>query len=350
MCPMTSAQRIFTTLSHQEPDRVPLVLTLTIHGARELGLGIREYFESPGNVVEGQLRMLRKYGHDALYGFFHAPLEAQAWGGEVVFAEDGPPNSGEPALGPHAPVSALKAPDPGADPGLGKVLAAIAGMKARVGDEVPILGVVMSPFSLPVMQLGFPRYLDLLLEDRREFGRLMELNIPYCQAWANAQLAAGATAIVYFDPLASPTMIPRELYLETGFPVARRTLAGIQGATATHLASGRTLGILDDLAATGTAAVGVSWSEDLALVKARCRGRLSVIGNLNALEMSHWTREAAEQHVKEALAKAGPGGGFILADNHGEIPWQVPEDTLLAISAAVQEWGRYPLAWALAHA
>jgi uroporphyrinogen decarboxylase len=94
----------------------------------------------------------------------------------------------------------------------------------------------------------------------------------------------------------------------------------------------------------------VSSSEDLAQVKARCKGRLTVIGSLNGIAMANWTPAEAERQVKEALAKAGAGGGFILADNHGEIPWQVQEETLLAISAAVREWGQYPLGRALAHA
>lgn len=40
------------------------------------------------------------------------------------------------------------------------------------------------------------------------------------------------------------------------------------------------------------------------------------------------------------------GGGFIFSDDHGEPPWQVPEEILDAISDAVQGWGKYPLAWA----
>ncbi len=53
--------------------------------------------------------------------------------------------------------------------------------------------------------------------------------------------------------------------------------------------------------------------------------------------------EEAEQAVKDLAQKAGSGGGLILSDNHGEIPLQVKEDTLLAISEAVNRWGRYPL-------
>ena len=350
MCAMTSAQRVFTTLSHQEPDRVPLALNLVLRGARELGLGMREYFSDPAHVVEAQLRLQRKFGSDVLFGFFHAPIEYEAWGGEVVFTEDGPPNSGAPVLRPDEPLSTLQVPDLAASPGLLKVLRSIEGMKARVGDEVPILGVAISPFSLPVMQLGFDRYIDLLLSEREEFWPLMAKNIAFCQAWANAQFAAGASAIVYFDPLASPTLTPRPLYQETGFKVAKQTSAGLQGPTVTLLASGRTLGVIDDLVGTGTLGVGVSWSEDLAQVKAACQGRLTMIGNLNGLDMIRWSQSETEKTVKETLAKAAPGGGFILCDTHGEIPLGVPDDTLMALSESVREWGRYPLEWVPVHA
>jgi uroporphyrinogen decarboxylase len=145
--------------------------------------------------------------------------------------------------------------------------------------------------------------------------------------------------------VSSPTIIPRDLYLQTGFLVAKRTLTRIKGPTATHLASGRCLFIVDDVAQAGTAIIGTSVLEDLAETKAACKGKLTVLGNLNGIEMRRWTPAQTETAVKEALAKAGPGGGYILADNHGEIPWQVPEDVLMAISNAVHKWGQYPLDW-----
>ena len=91
--------------------------------------------------------------------------------------------------------------------------------------------------------------------------------------------------------------------------------------------------------------MGVSVLEDLAEIKAACRGKLTVLGNLNGIEMRRWTEKDAEKAVKEAIAKAGPGGGYILSDNHGEIPWQVPDEVIMAISEAVRKWGRYPLKW-----
>ncbi len=342
---MTSMQRALTTLGHQEPDRVPLFLLPTMHGAKLLGMTIKEYFSKPDHVVEGQLRLRARYGLDCICAFFYGAAEVAAFGGEVVFREDGPPNSGEPFLRDPERIGSLEPPAVAESPVLANTLAAARELKARVGDDAPIIGVVMSPFSLPVMQMGFDNYFDLIFQRPELFWRLMRVNEEFCVAWANAQLAAGATIICYFDPVSSTTIVPRQVYLETGQRVAKSTLARIKGPTATHLASGRCLGIVDDIAQTGTAVLGVSVLEPLAEIKAACRGKLTVLGNLNAIEMRGWTAAQAEEKVKLAIAAAGPGGGFILSDNHGEIPFQVSDDTLMAVAEAARRWGRYPLTW-----
>ncbi len=342
---MNSMQRVLTTMGFKEPDRVPLFLFTGLQGARELDLSIEDYFSRSDYVVEGQMRLLKKYRGDCLNGFFYAALELQAWGGEAIFQPDCPPNAGPAIIQRPEHIDSLQPPRVADSPFLLRVLETIRQLKARVGDSVPIIGTVISPFSLPVMQMGFDRYIELIYEQPERLAKLMRINEAFCVDWANAQLVAGATAIGYFDPVSSVTVIPRELYLQTGQPIAKRTLASINGPVATHLASGRCLPIIDDIAATGSAALGVSALEDLATLKTAAQGKLTLIGNLNGIEMRHWTNQQAEQAVKSAIAKAGRGGGFILADNHGEIPWQVPEETLLVIADAVERWGRYPLDW-----
>jgi uroporphyrinogen decarboxylase len=59
--------------------------------------------------------------------------------------------------------------------------------------------------------------------------------------------------------------------------------------------------------------------------------------------MRRWNQAETEAAVRSAIAQAGPGGGFILAENHGEIPWQVPDDVLMAVAESVRRWGRYSL-------
>jgi uroporphyrinogen decarboxylase len=342
---MNSLERVLTALSHREPDRVPLFLLTTLHGAKELGLSIRDYFSRAEQVAEGQLRLRSKYRSDCYYGFFHAALEYEAWGGEVLYFPDGPPNAGAPVIARPEDIDRLRPPPVKDAPGLARVLETLRQIKARSDGSAPIIGVAISPFSLPVMQMGFGPYLELMHEQPRRLQRLQRLNEEFCVEWANAQLAAGATAICYFDPVASTTIIPRTLYLKTGQPLAQRTLARIHGPAAVHLASGRALPLVADIAAAGAAALGVSSLENLAELKAAAQGRLSLIGNLNGVAMRRWTPEQAAAEVKRAIALAGRGGGFILSDQHGEIPWQVPDEVLLAIGAAVERWGRYPLDW-----
>lgn len=342
---MTPMQRVVTALSHREPDRVPFFLLPALQGARELGLSIRDYFSRPEQVAEGQCRLQAKFGHDCLYAFYYAALEVEAWGGEVIFNNDGPPNAGLPIIRQPEDISRLIPPLIETSPVLQRVLETTRQLAKRTQGEIPIIGVVMSPFSLPVMQMGFEAYLLLLHEQRDLFNHLLRLNEAFCVAWANAQCAAGANAICYFDPVSSSTIIPRSLYLETGFPCARRMLARIPAAVAIHLASGCGLPIVDDLAATGTAMIGVSSSEDLASFKQICHGKVGLLGNLNGITMRRWTPVEAEAAVKDCITKAGIGGGYVLADNHGEIPWQVPDDVLFAIAEAVRRWGQYPLHW-----
>ena len=340
---MNSLERTMAAISHTEPDRVPLFLLLSLYGAKELQMPVRQYFSQPANVVKAQLLMREKYSNDCIYTFFYAPIEVEAFGGEVIFVDDGPPNSGRPIISSLSDIASLELPVVEDTPCLKRVLEATAMLKAEVGDTVPLIGVVMSPYSLPVMQMGFEKYLELIYDHPDEFDALMRLNEEFCVAWANAQLAAGATAICYFNPLSSPNMIERERYLVTGYPVDQRTVARINGPTATHLASGIALPVIDDIIALGSAVLGFSERDDLSAIKEASRGRICLLGNLNGIDMVNWSPAQAENAVKRVITAAGAGGGLILSDNHGEIPWQVKEETLLAIGEAVRTHGTYPL-------
>lgn len=340
---MNSMQRVIAALSHKMPDRVPVFLLFSTYGAKELGLPIKEYFSKPKYVVEAQLKMQKKYSSDCIYTFFYAGIEIEAFGGEVIFIDNGAPNTGVPIIKSIDQIKNLEVPDINESKPLKRVLETTRLLKESVGNQVPIVGVVMSPFSLPVMQMGFEKYLELLYFKKDAFNHLMKINEKFCIAWANAQLKAGATAICYFDPLASPTIIEREKYLATGHKIAKRTLSQIQGPTATHLASGISLPVLDDIVETGSGILGFSDQDDIQKLKEKANKKICLLGNLNGIDMVNWDKEKTRQKVKQLIQKAAPGGGFILSDNHGEIPWQVSEEVLLEISKTVKKYGRYPM-------
>jgi uroporphyrinogen decarboxylase len=342
---MTSRERVLTTLSHREPDRVPFFLPVTMHGAEEVGVPLSEYFLDPAAVAEGQLRMRAKYRDDVVYPFFYAAVEQEAFGGEVRFFDDGPPNAADYVVTSPDQILDLVPPRVEDCTALMRVVDCIGRLRDALADEALIVGVIMSPFSLPVMQMGFDHYLPLLYEQPELADRLHRVNEEFSVQWANAQLSAGADAIGYFDPVSSPTIVPPALFRQYGLPILTRSLARINGPLAALLASGRSLAVLDDIAETSAAIVGVGNEEDLREAKVAARGRVTIMGNLNALEMRRWTTDDAEAAVKKAIRRGGPGGGYILSDAHGEIPIQVPEEVLLSVSEAAHTWGRYPLDW-----
>ena len=77
----------------------------------------------------------------------------------------------------------------------------------------------------------------------------------------------------------------------------------------------------------------------------KAENRITLLGNLNAVDMINWDREKTITIVSQLISEAAVGGGFILSDNHGEIPWLVSEDTLLTIAESTEKYGRYPLKW-----
>ncbi|HWQ09194.1 MAG TPA: uroporphyrinogen decarboxylase family protein, partial [Holophaga sp.] len=240
---------------------------------------------------------------------------------------------------------ALEPPRIEDSPALLRTLDLLSRLKEASRGEVPVFGVALAPFSLPVLQMGFEPYMRLLWEEPGLHARLMAVDCAFCVAWANAQLAAGADTIGLADPLASTSMVTAEQFRRLGLQATAGTRAGIHGAVATFLASASAIPAMEDLIRTGTSAVSIGPHEDLEEAKAVAGGRVAVLGNLDGISMRRWTDQEAEAQVKAAIRKAGRGGGWILSDGHGEIPWQVPESVLDAIAAAVDRWGRYPLDW-----
>lgn len=340
---MNSSERVMAALTHQEGDRVPLFLMFSHYGAKECKMSIPEYFSRPAYVVEAQIRMRNKYRTDSVSAFQYASCETEAFGGTTVFCEECPPNAGPPVIRSPDEIADMQIPIIDECEKLQQILTVISTLKLEVGNEVPIIGVAISPFSLPVMQMGFENYLELIYFHPKEFQNLMRVNEEFCIRWANSQLNAGATAICYFNPLSSPTIIEKSKYLTTGYIVDKRTLPGIKGPIAFHLASGISFPVIEEIIAAGSAAVGISSADDLVQIKNAARNKICLIGNMNAVEMVHWNDETLLSEVKNIIGKAGKGGGLILSDNHGDIPWQVPEDVLRKIGDAVQECGQYPL-------
>ena len=103
--------------------------------------------------------------------------------------DDGPAQRRRPlSLNDPRDILSLEPPEVVGNRALEPVLEAISGLRRAVGEEIPIAGAIVSPFSLPIMQMGFESYINLIYERPELVERLMRINVEYCASWAEAQL------------------------------------------------------------------------------------------------------------------------------------------------------------------
>lgn len=338
---MNSFDRLSKALSFEEPDRVPLMLPLTIYGAKMLDMPIQKYLNNPESVVKAQIHMQRTFNNDCVIGYTSAAAEFAAFGGEIRYFQDGPPNSGEPIIKTVESIERLEVPKITEIPELMNILESTRLLKRHFGNSVPILGVLISPFSLPIMQMGFEKYLELVFTRPDLLKKLLRINEAFAIDWGKAQLEAGASGINYIDPMASPTILDHKTYASYGFEIAQRVIRELNALVGMNFASGLSGSIVESIVQTGANLMSFSYKDDPAAMKKIAEKRIGLIGNLNSVDLCNWDESRIRAEVSHLVDVAAPGGGFILSDHHGEIPWQVSEDQLHMLSQAVLDLGRY---------
>ena len=338
---MNNIERVLTTLSHKQADRVPQFLLLTMHGAKLMNMSLKDYYDNPKAIAEAQLKFHEMYDNDVLYSFHYASIESQAFGGNIEIREDGPTNAGKPFIDTPEKIDALQVPNVEENEHLGRVYETLRYLNKAKGGQVLIAGVVMGPYSTPIMQMGFENYLKLKMNDRERFKKLMKINTEFCIRYANEMIKNGANAIVFFDPIASPTISTKKEFLEDAYPIMKECIEKINGPVAVHYASGIILPIIDEIITSGVVAVGTSSKEDHVKIKEKCKDKITIIGNLNGIEMVHWTKDDIQEKIQYLVDTCTENGGFILSDNHGEFPYQVSFDTIKEISDQLKRIGKF---------
>jgi uroporphyrinogen decarboxylase len=336
---LTPAERIGTLLRGELPDRIAYFLNAALHGAGLVGTSIRGLFSDAELAVEGALAVQLRLGNDLVTSFTHAAGEAEAFGGEVLWFDDGPPNAGTPPL-TAASLATLR-PPPLDHPALALRIELTRALAARVAGRIPVVGALVAPFSLPAMQLGLPAWFDLLHDAPREAERLLAINVEHCIAFGRAQLAAGASVILAFEPLAAPAMTSRAQWRALGLPALERMIAGFGGPCGVSTASTKMGGVAKDFADAGAALLYASEADDLGAVARASDDRAVILGDLNGLKMRTWTPEDVDREIQAFAARVLPRGRVIAAEHHGEVPLQVPFETLVHVAASLRRYGRY---------
>jgi uroporphyrinogen decarboxylase len=81
---------------------------------------------------------------------------------------------------------------------------------------------------------------------------------------------------------------------------------------------------------------------DIRAMKRDYGDRLCLLGNVDLNLLGMGSPDAVDREVRELIREVGPGGGYIVTSGNSLAAYLLPEN-VLALSRAVQTYGRYPL-------
>jgi len=241
-----------------------------------------------------------------------------------------------------ADIDRLPVPDPERD--LRYVLDAVRLVRRELGGRVPLIGFAGSPWTVATYMVEgggsktFAAIKGMMYAAPRDLHRLLAILATATSAYLNAQIAAGAQAVMLFDTWGG--VLTPAAYREFSLAYMNRIVAGLvrehDGRRVPVILFTKGGGAwLRDIAASGCDALGVDWTTDLADARRACGERVALQGNLDPGVLYAPPAQIRER-VAQVLASYGAGHGHVFNLGHGIHP-DVPPEHALAMVEAVHE-------------
>ncbi len=269
-------------------------------------------------------------GFDTINPQFSVQQEAAALGCEIDW--------GNPGMMPDAkthPVRTMKdviIPENILEkPSMKVVLEAISILRKEYGDRAAILGKVMGPWTISYHMVGVQDFLLMLYTDPETVRQLLDAYKEVTITFANAQLQAGADAVVLPDH-ATGDLVSPQTYQEFLVPVHHEMLGRIGGPTILHVC-GNCADRLNIFAEEAYDGYHFEWSVDSREAVKTVNGRISLVGNINNAQCL--LRGTPEDVYRQA--RYGIEAGVDILAPECAIPLQTPIDNLKAIVTAAEE-------------
>lgn len=178
------------------------------------------------------------------------------------------------------------------------VLEAIATIREKVGDFLPISSLVLGPFSLAGELAGAENFLIWTLKKPEYVKEFIDLTTRIVVEYAKAQYQAGSDIVVIADPMASQDMISPNAFREFAKPALTKIASDLGGIRILHVC-GYTDPILPDIIDTGFD--GISVEADIARTKPLA-GDTRILGNVSSKKtMILGSTEDVKAESKKAL-------------------------------------------------
>jgi len=239
----------------------------------------------------------------------------------------------------RADIDRLGVPDPERE--LRYVLDAVRLVRRELGGRVPLIGFAGSPWTVATYMVEggssktFGIIKGLLYGAPRELHRLLGLLTRATQNYLNAQIAAGAQAVMVFDTWGG-VLAPAE-YREFSLAYMQRIVEGLvrehEGRRVPVILFTKGGGAwLRGMVATGCDALGVDWTTDLVEARRACADQVALQGNLDPSAL-YAAPPQIRDRVAQVLASYGRGHGHVFNLGHGIHPDVLPEHAQAMVEA-----------------
>jgi uroporphyrinogen decarboxylase len=296
---------------------------------------------NPQLACEVTLQPLDRYRLDAAILFSDILTIPHAMDVGLTFETGEGPRIARPVRA-AADIDRLPIPDP--EDELRYVMDAVRLIRRELGGRVPLIGFAGSPWTVGTYMVEggssktFQHIKGMLYGAPRELHRLLEVITRATLAYLNAQVAAGAQALMVFDTWGG-ALTPAD-YREFSLRYMQQIVDGL-----TRESDGRRVPVilftkgggqwLTDMASTGCDALGVDWTTDLSDARRAVGGQVALQGNLDPSVLYAPPAEIRAQ-VARVLASYGKGHGHVFNLGHGIHP-DVPPEHAAAMVDAVHE-------------
>ena len=317
MTEYTPKERLARALTGQPVDRMPAV-SVTQTGTIEQMEACGAFWPEANDDAE-KMATLAEAAH-TLVGFeavrvpFDITAEAALFGCEI---KDGTKEQ-QPSVVGHV-VNSIddveKVKDYDLSQGrIGVICDAVKILADKYGDELPIMGSMIGPFSLAQHINGDDWFMAIFTDEA--FGlALMEVTTDFCVDYAKKMVENGADTMVIIDPTASAQLIGAAFYEKFVVPYHKKIVDAMHElnvATVLHICGDTTKG-LSMMESCGVDAISIDQSVDVAAAVSIAENAV-IVGNLDPVNVL-WNK--TPELVKEESQKVLDAGIGLLAPGCG---------------------------------
>ena len=241
---------------------------------------------SPELATEVTLQPLERYDLDAAILFSDILTVPDAMGLGLSFAQGEGPRFATPVRD-EADVAKLAVPDMAR---LQYVFDAVRSIRKALDGRVPLIGFSGSPWTLACYMVegsgsdDYRRVKSLMYRRPDLMHRILSINADAVAAYLNAQIEAGAQAVMVFDSWGG--VLADGAFQTFSLAYTRRVLDQLirehEGRVVPRIVFTKGGGLwLDEIAALPTEAVGLDWTVNLGRARAQVGHRVALQGNLD---------------------------------------------------------------------